>query len=303
LRLRDPSLEADREQRRAGSGIAAVDAVLDFGKQLTRDHQHRMPAPSYDSAKAVILTLFAAAHRAGGAAADLLRRGWADEAQVIGRSVFEHVVYAYLISQDDRQRLLFVHYGPSLGRWDEVDAFPRVFDADEALVAAARSKAHQAGLRAVEALDLVSGETEQDRRADLKSLAGDPEMLYARLNTAYPKHRRGRMRAWCSKNLYNVTREVDDKRGSPTFLALYQVLYVNASRVAYSDPSTVGLVRADNPATLLMVPDPTMTDAAASAIGQLLLGIDELVNDVFQLGLDEALTDAAAAFEASLSSR
>jgi hypothetical protein len=81
------------------------------------------------------------------------------------------------------------------------------------------------------------------------------------------------------------------------------VLYVNASRVAHSDPSTVGLVRADHPATLLMVPDPTITVPAASAIGQLLLGIDELVNDVFQLGLDEALTDAAAAFEASLSPR
>lgn len=284
--------------------VAAVDAVLDVGKQLTRDHQHRMPAPSYDSAKAVILTLFAAAHRSGGAAADLLRHGWADEAEVIGRSVFEHVIYAYLVSQDDRQRLLFVHYGPSLGRWDEIDAYLRVFpDADEALVAAARSKAHQASLRAVEALELVSGETEQDRRVDLKYLAGDPEILYARLNTAYPKHRRGRMRAWCPKNLYEVTREVDDKRGSPTFLALYRLLYVNASRVAHSDPSTVGLVRADNPATLLMVPDPTMTVPAASAIGQLLLGIDELVNDVFQLGLDEALTDAAAAFEASLSPR
>jgi hypothetical protein len=195
-----------------------VDAVLDFGKKLARDHQRRMPVPSYDSAKAVILTLFAAAHRSGGAAADLLRRGWADEAQVMGRSVFEHVVYAYLVSKDDRQRLLFVHYGPSLGRWDEIDAYLRVFpDADEALVAAARSKAHQASLRAVEALKLVRGETEEDRRADLDALAGDPEMLYGRLNTAYPKHRRGRVRAWCSKNLYEVAREVDDKRGSPTF--------------------------------------------------------------------------------------
>jgi hypothetical protein len=287
------------EQARA---VAAVDAVLDFGKQLAQDHQGRMPFSSYDSADAVILTLFAAAHRSGGAAADLLRHWWADEAQVIGRSVFEHVVYAHMVSYDDRQRQLFVHYGPSLGRWDEVDAFLRVFpDTDQALVAGARSKAHQASLRAVEALELVRGETEEERRADQVTLAGDPDALYARLNRAYPRHQRGRVRAWCPKNLYDVTRAVDDKRGSPTFLTVYRLLYANASRVAHSDPSTVGLVRADDPATILMGPDPKMTVPAASAVGQLLLGIDELVNDVFQLGLHKALADATAAFEASLS--
>jgi hypothetical protein len=31
------------------------------------------------------------------------------------------------------------------------------------------------------------------------------------------------------------------------------------------------------------------------------VGIDELVNEVFQLGLDKRLADAAAAFQASLS--
>jgi hypothetical protein len=60
--------------------VAALDAVLEFGKKLAQDHQRRMPVPSYDSAKAVILTLFAAAHRSAGAAADLLHRRWADEA-------------------------------------------------------------------------------------------------------------------------------------------------------------------------------------------------------------------------------
>jgi hypothetical protein len=285
-----------------GRAVAALDAILDFGEKLARDHQRRMPVSSYDSAKAVILTLFAAAHRSGGAAADLLRRGWADEAQVIGRSVFEHVVYAYLIHHDDRQRRLFVHYGPSLGRWDEVEAFLMVFpDVQQELVESARAAAHKASLRAVEALELVGGETQEARRADLETLADNPEALYARLNTAYPRHQRGRVRAWCPSNLYDVTREVDDKRGSPTFLTVYRLLYANASRVAHSDPSTVGLVRADDPATLLIGPDPSMTVPAASAIGQLLLGIDELVNEVFQLGLHEALANVTAAFEASLS--
>jgi hypothetical protein len=50
-----------------------------------------------------------------------------------------------------------------------------------------------------------------------------------------------------------------------------------------------------------MGPDPSWTVPAVTAIGQLLLGIDELVNEVFQLGLDERLVDAAAAFQASLS--
>ena len=44
-----------------------------------------------------------------------------------------------------------------------------------------------------------------------------------------------------------------------------------------------------------------MTVPTAAAVGQLLLGIDELVNDIFQLGLDDSLAAAAAAFEASLS--
>ncbi len=241
-----------------GRAVAAVDGVLDFGKKLAQDHQHRMPAPSYDSAEAVILTLFAAAHRGGGAAAELLRRGWADEAQVIGRSVFEHVVYAYLIAHDDQQRRLFVHYGPSLGRWDEIDAYLSVFpDADQAQVAAARSAAHRASLRAVEALELVSGETEEARRADLAALAADPEALYTRLRKkGYPRHRRGRTRAWCPKNLYEVTQVVDGQRGTSTFLTLYRLLYANASRVAHSDPSTVGLVRADDPTILLIGPTP-----------------------------------------------
>lgn len=30
--------------------VAAVDAVLEAGKQLARDHQRRMPIPSYGSA-------------------------------------------------------------------------------------------------------------------------------------------------------------------------------------------------------------------------------------------------------------
>jgi hypothetical protein len=244
-----------------------------------------LPVPSYDSAKAVILTLFAAAHRSGGAAADLLRRRWADEAQVIGRSVFEHVVYAYLIHYDDRKQQLFVHYGPSLGRWDEIDAFLRVFpDVQQELVATAMAETHSASLRAVEALGLVGGETDEARRADLQALAENPEALYTRLNTAYPRHQRSRVRAWCPDNLYDLTREVDDKRESPTFLTIFRLLYANASGVAHSDPSTVGLVRADPP-TLLLGPDPRMTVPAASAIGQLLLGIDELVNDVFQLML------------------
>jgi hypothetical protein len=50
-----------------------------------------------------------------------------------------------------------------------------------------------------------------------------------------------------------------------------------------------------------MGPDPTMTVPTAAAVGQLLLGIDELVNDIFHLDLDDSLADAAAAFEASLS--
>ncbi|HZD69753.1 MAG TPA: transposase family protein [Actinomycetes bacterium] len=197
-----------------------------------------MPAPSYDSAEAVILTLFAAAHRSGGAAAELLRRGWADEAQVIGRSVFEHVVYAHGVAHDDRQRRLFVHYGPSLGRWDEINAYLSVFpDADQAQVAAARSAAHKASLRAVKVLELVSGETDEARRADLDALADDPEALYTRLNKkGYPRHRRGRTRAWCPKNLYEVTQVVDGQRGTSTFLTLYRLLYANASRVAHSDP-------------------------------------------------------------------
>jgi hypothetical protein len=287
------------EQARA---VAALDAVLDLGKQLAQDHQGRMPFSSYDSAGAVVLTLFAAAHRSGGATADLLRHRWAEEAQVLGRPVFEHVVYAHLISYDDRQRQLYVHYGPSLGRWDEIDGFLRVFpDTDQALVADARSKAQQASLRAVEALDMVRGDTDEARRADRATLAEDPEALYARLNKAYPRHQRKRVRAWCSKNLYDVTRAVDAKRGSPTFRTLYRLLYVNASRVAHSDPSTVGLVRADDSGTLLMGPDPNMTVPTAAAVGQLLLGIDELVNDIFQLGLHKALADATAAFEASLS--
>jgi hypothetical protein len=282
--------------------VAAVDAVLDFGRQLAQDHQRRMPFSSYDSAEAVVLTLFAAAHRSGGAAVDLLRRRWAEEAQVLGRPVFEHVVYANLISYDDRQRLLYVHYGPSIGRWDEIDGFLQVFpDTDQALVADARSTAQQASIRAVEALELIRGDTDEARRADLASLTNDPKALYARLNKAYPRHQRGRVRGWCSKNLYEVTRAVDAKRGSSTFLAIYQLLYVNASRAAHSDPSTVGLVRADDPATLPMGPDPTMTVPTAAAVGQLLLGIDELVNDIFQLGLDDSLAAAAAAFEASLS--
>lgn len=220
---------------------------------------------------------------------------------MIGRSVFEHVVYAYLVNQDDRQRRLFVHYGASLGRWDEIDAYLRVFpDTDESLLASVRSEAHKASLRAVEDLGLIQGDTEDARRVDLKCLADNPEALYARLNKAYPKHRRGRVRAWCAKSLHDVTREVDDQRGTPTFLTIYRLLYANASRVAHSDPSTVGQVRTDDPTTLLMGPDPTMTVPAVSAIGQLLLGIDELVNEIFQLGLDERLTDAAAAFEASL---
>jgi hypothetical protein len=49
-----------------------------------------------------------------------------------------------------------------------------------------------------------------------------------------------------------------------------------------------------------MDPDPTTTVPTAATVGQLLLGIDELVNDIFQLGLDDTLVDAAAAFEASL---
>jgi len=121
------------------------------------------------------------------------------------------------------------------------------------------------------------------------------------LNKAYPRHRRGGVRAWCPKSLYEIAREVDEARGTPTFLTLYRLLYVNASRVAHSDPSTVGLVRTDDPATLLMGPDPSWTVPVVTAIGQLLLGIDELVNEVFQLGLDEGLADAAAAFQASLS--
>jgi len=279
-----------------------LDAILDFGKQLAQDHQRRMPVSSSDSAEAVILTLFAAAHRSAGAAAELLRRKWADEAQVIGRSVFEHVVYAYLVSHDDRQRRLFVHYGASLGRWDEIDAYLRVFpDTDQSLLAAARSQAHQASLRAVEDLGLIHGDTEQARKADLRYLADGPEALYTRLNTAYPKHHRGRVRAWCAKSLYDVAREVDQGRGTPTFLTLYRLLYANASRVAHSDPSIVGLVRTDDPTTLLMGPDPSWTVPAVTAIGQLLVGIDELVNEVFQLDLDKRLADAAAAFQASLS--
>ncbi len=46
-----------------------------------------------------------------------------------------------------------------------------------------------------------------------------------------------------------------------------------------------------------------MTIPVAAAIGQLLLGIDELVNDSFQLGLGEVLANAVAVFEVSVSSR
>lgn len=152
--------------------------------------------------------MFAAAHRSASAAAELLRRKWADEAQVIGRSVFEHVVYAYLINHDDRQRRLFVHYSASLGRWDEIDAYLRLFpDTDQSLLAPAWSQVHGASLRAVEDLGLLHGDTEQARQTDLRSLADNPEVLYTRLNTAYPRHRRGRVRAWRAKSLYDVARE------------------------------------------------------------------------------------------------
>lgn len=292
---------AEQEQRQA---VDALLAVLDFGKRLARDHQRRMPVPSYDSVGAVILSLFAAAHRNAGASADLLRSGWADEAQVIGRSVFEHVLYAHLVRDDDRQRLLFVHYAPSLGRWDELDAFLLVFpDTDAALLAQPRAKVREASLRAVAELGLVRGKDKGARQADLAALAADPEALYLRLAAAYPKHRRGRVRAWSPQNLYQVVREVDDARGTPTFLTLYRLLYANASRVAHSDPATVGLVRGNNPGTLLLGPDPTMTVAAAGAIGQLLLGIDELVDDVFKLGLQKPLSEATAAFQASLTAQ
>jgi hypothetical protein len=276
-----------------------LDAVLEFGKQLARDHQ--MPFPSYDSAKAVTLTLFAAAHRSAGAATELLRHRWGDEAQVIGRSVFEHVIYAYLINQDDKERRLFVHYGASLGRWDEIDAYLQLFpDTDQSLLAPTRLEVHRASIRAVEDLGLVQGDTEQARKEDLKTLVDDPEALYVRLKKAYPKHQRRRVRAWCDKNLYDVARKVDQARGNPTFLTVYKLLYVNASRFAHSDPSTVGLVRTDDPATLLMGPDPSWTVPVVTAIGQLLLGVDELVNEVFQLGLDQRLGDAASAFQASV---
>jgi hypothetical protein len=51
----------------------------------------------------------------------------------------------------------------------------------------------------------------------------------------------------------------------------------------------------------VMGPDPSWTVPAVTAIGQLLVGIDELVNEVFQLDLDKRLADAAAAFQVSLS--
>jgi Family of unknown function (DUF5677) len=289
-----------QERRRA---VEALEEVIDFGKRLARNHQDRMAVPSYDSLGAVVLTLFAAAHRNAGASADLLRSGWADEAGVLGRSVFEHVVYAHLFRSDDRQRQLFVHYAASLGRWDELDAYLSEFpDTDPALLAEPCDRVRQASLRVVVELGLLRGEDEDARRADLDALAADPEALYLRLREAYPKHQRRQVRAWSAKNLYRVAGEVDEARGTPTFLTLYRLLYVNASRVAHSDPATVGLVRGDDPRTLLLGPDPTMTVPVAAAIGQLLLGIDELVDDLFELGLQMTLSHAAAAFQASLHS-
>lgn len=172
---------------------------------------------------------------------------------------------------------------------------------DESLLTEARSAVHKASLWAVEDLGLIQGDTEETRQDDLASLANNTKALYIRLNKAYPRHRRGRVRAWCAKNLYDIAREVDDRRGAPTFLPIYRLLYATASRAAHSDPSTVGMIRADDPKILLMGPDPTMTIPAVSAIGQLLLDLDELVNDLFQLGLNERLGKAIDAFKASLS--
>jgi hypothetical protein len=286
----------DDERTRA---VAALDAVRDLGDRLARDH-HLLRVPvAPDSFEAVLLTLFAAAHRSAGAAADLLRHGWADEAQVHGRSLFEHVVYAHLMRLDDQERLRFVHFGSSLGRWDELDEYLQVFpDTSEEDVAAVMRMVHEGCARAVIAFGLLHGETHEARQTDLDSLMADPDALYERLRKgAFPRHVRGRRRAWCSrKSLYHVIHEVDAAHGTSTFLTLYRLVYGNANRVVHCDPSIVGRVRTDDPTALLMGPDPNMTIPTASAVGQLLIGMDELVNDALQLNLEQQLKASTATF-------
>jgi hypothetical protein len=282
--------------------VAALDAIRDLGGRLARDH-HLLRVPTApESFEAVLLSLFAAAHRSAGAAADLLRRGWADEAQVHGRSLFEHVVYAHLMRLDDKERLRFVHFGSSLGRRDELDEYLQVFpDTSKEDAAAVMRMVREGCVRAVMAFGLLRGETQEARQTDLDSLMADPDALYERLRKgAFPRHVRGKRRAWCSrKSLFHVINEVDAARGMSTFLTLYRLVYGNANRVVHCDPSIVGRVRDDDPAVLLLGPDPNMTIPTASAVGQLLIGMDELVNDVLQLNLEQQLKASTATFMAA----
>lgn len=155
------------------------------------------------------------------------------------------------------------------------------------------SRARQASLRAVDALGLLRGDDDRSREADRATLQASPEVLYKRLNSAYPRHRSGRQRNWCSLSLFRVAKTVDAARSTDTFEKLYRLLYVNASQTAHSDPSTVGRVRGDHPLELHLGPDPTGAVAVTSALVQLLIGGIELVNEACSLDAEEQIKATA----------